>query len=105
MIDEKIARLVQENLLVVPNPLVQWNHELFWASVWESDPQRVRVSLMVPRDNADPFVQVLIAFEVTEEQPEVQAARIVASLQAPHPLKNAEVCAGDTAYAEQLGYT
>ncbi|MFE2125029.1 hypothetical protein [Streptomyces amritsarensis] len=99
-----VADLVDQQLLIVPNPLAAWNSDTFWVSVWDSDPGQVLVSLMVPRESAEPSIQLRIGFAVTEEGPEIQSERIVAALRRPHPLHSAVVCAGDRECAEAYGY-
>ncbi|MEU7148685.1 hypothetical protein AB0B15_11685 [Streptomyces sp. NPDC045456] len=99
-----VADLVAQQLLVVPNPLAEWNSDTFWVSVWDSDPGRVLVSLHVPRESADPFIQLQIGVAVTGESPERQAERIVAAVRRPHPLNGAVVCAGYRECAEAFGY-
>ncbi|MFE5627370.1 hypothetical protein ACFQ8S_35560 [Streptomyces virginiae] len=100
----EVADLVVQQLLVVPNPLAAWDSDTFWVSVWDSDPRRVLVSLWVPRVNADPSVQLMVGFEVTDQSPKLQSERIVAALRRPHPLNGAVVCAGDRGGAEAYGY-
>ncbi|GAA3486889.1 hypothetical protein [Streptomyces cremeus] len=100
----EVAELVEEQLLVVPNELAEWESDPFWVSVWDSDPGRVLVSLHVPRVNVIESIQVRIGFAVTGESAEIQAERIVASLRRPHPLDGAEVCGGYRECAEEYGY-
>ncbi|WP_030021708.1 hypothetical protein [Streptomyces monomycini] len=99
-----VADLVAQQLLVVPNPLAAWNSDTFWVSVWDSAPGQVLVSLHVPCESADPFIQLKIGFAVTEESPKLQAERIVAAVRRPHPLYGAVVCAGYRECAEAFGY-
>ncbi|RSO09127.1 hypothetical protein DMH26_02000 [Streptomyces sp. WAC 05379] len=99
-----VADRVAQQLLVLPNPLATWNSDTFRVSVWDSDPGPVLVSLHVPHESADPFIQLKIGFAVTEECPELQAERIVAAVQRPHPLNGAVVCAGYRERAEAFGY-
>ncbi|MBC2873922.1 MULTISPECIES: hypothetical protein [Streptomyces] len=99
-----VADLVEKRLLVVPNPLAEWDSDPFWVSVWDSNPEEVLISLSVPRESADPYVQLMVGIAVTEEDPEVQADRIVATLKRPHPLNGAVVCGGYRECAEAYGY-
>ncbi|MBB5117865.1 hypothetical protein AF335_10375 [Streptomyces eurocidicus] len=99
-----VADLVCQRLLVVPNPLAAWDSDTVWVSVWDSDPGQVLVSLVLPRESADPSVQLRIGFAVTEESPELQAERVVAALRRPHPLNGAVVCGGYRECAEAYGY-
>lgn len=100
----QVADLVHDRLFVLPNPLAAWDSDPFWVSVWDSDPGRVLVSLHVPRETADPYIQLTAGFEVTAESPEVQAERIVAAVSRPHPLESAVVSGGYRATAEAYGY-
>ncbi|MEU1529356.1 hypothetical protein [Streptomyces fagopyri] len=99
-----VADLVHQQLLVVPNPLAAWDSDTFWVSVWDSDPGQVLVSLHVPRESADPFIQLKLGFAVTEESSEFQAKRIVAAVRRPHPLNGAVVLGGYRECAEAFGY-
>ncbi len=92
-----------ERLLVVPNPLAAWDSDPLWVAVWDSEPGQVLVSLMAPRESADPFIQLRIGFSMTEEGPELQAERILAAVRRPHPLDGAVVCAGYRECAEEYG--
>jgi hypothetical protein len=100
----EVADRLKQRLLVVPNPLAAWNSDPFWISVQDSDSRGVLVSLSVPRESADPFIQLAIRFEMTEECPETQAERIVTALKRPHPLAGAVVSAGYRECAEDYGY-
>ncbi|NUP15848.1 MAG: hypothetical protein HOZ81_07080 [Streptomyces sp.] len=93
-----------QQLLVVPNPLAAWNSDTFWVSVWESDPGQILVSLHVPRESAEPYIQLKIGFAVTEESPKLQAQGIGAALRRPDPLNGAVVCGGHRECAEAFGY-
>ncbi|MFK8843752.1 hypothetical protein [Streptomyces sp. Ac-502] len=81
----EVADLISERLFVMPNPLAAWSSVPFWVSVWKEGPGRVLVSVTVPRESADPFIQLQIGFPVTEESPESQAERILAAVRQPHP--------------------
>ncbi|MEU5896837.1 MULTISPECIES: hypothetical protein [unclassified Streptomyces] len=99
-----VADLVAQRLPAVPNPLDTWDSDTFWVSVWDSDPGQVLVSLHVPGESADPFIQLKVEFAVTEESPKLQAERIVAAVRRPHPLHDAAVRAGYREGVEAFGY-
>ncbi|MGW6912891.1 hypothetical protein ACWGB8_03555 [Kitasatospora sp. NPDC054939] len=101
-----VARLLEEGLREREDWLVRWDCEL--EAVWSSrtEPDRIHLVLLHPRDRSDadrPWLQFGLALPISADDPADQAVHLEAQLTAGDPRATAEVWGGSY-HAEQLGY-
>jgi hypothetical protein len=101
---QTVARLLDERLRAEPERIAQWQFEFGGVSSWK--PGEVDVLLFHPRPpTADgPWLQFRKVLTVTDEAPEVQAARFAAELTDRDPRDYAVICGGSADSARELGF-